>query len=78
MPKAFLSHSSAQKLFVEEVATQLKDDCLIDSKSFEEGLESLDEILNALGRTDLFVLFIAEEALESEWVRKEIVTAKRL
>ncbi len=76
MPRAFLSHSSKQKGFVEIVAQILgKDNVVLDIWTFEEGNRTLDEIYQKLNESDLFVLFISDEALESEWVKKEILIA---
>lgn len=77
MPKAFLSYSSAQKSIVKSIADQLGTTrCFIDSKSFEEGMDTLEEIMKHLDVTDLFVLFLSDEALKSPWVEKEILKAK--
>ena len=73
MLKAFLSHSSKQKGYVEVVAKGLgKSNIIFDKWTFEEGNKTIDEIFQGLSETDLFVLFISNEALESEWVKMEI------
>lgn len=74
MIKAFLSHSSNDKgAIVEPVANWLgKDNVIYDKFTFEEGEKTLDEILRGLDQTDLFVLFISESALNSDWVKREI------
>ncbi len=76
MAKAFLSHSSSQKELVTKVSQDLGSKSIIDSKSFEEGMKNLEEILTALDSTDLFVLFISNESLNSKWVKEEILIAK--
>lgn len=76
MAKAFLSHSSAQKELVTKISHDLGPKSIIDSKSFEEGMKNLEEILTALDSTDLFVLFISDESLNSKWVKEEILIAK--
>ncbi|WP_425640955.1 TIR domain-containing protein [Marinomonas gallaica] len=80
MIKAFLSHSSADKNgYVRKVAEWLgKDNIHYDEWTFEEGGKPLDEILSGLGRTDLFVLFLSQNALKSKWVQREILEAKTL
>lgn len=79
MSKAFLSHSSSNKDLVEKIAKQLgKDNCHYDSLTFEAGHQTLDEIFKGLEDTDIFVLFISEKSLESDWVKKEITGAKKL
>lgn len=79
MAKAFLSHSSNDKPLVEAIARQLgKNNCHYDKFTFEAGELTLDEIFKGLDDTDVFVLFISDAALESEWVAKEIRQAKIL
>lgn len=79
MNKVFLSHSSHDKLYVEYIATKFgKDIAIYDSFSFESGLKTLDEILNNLDSTDIFVIFLSNAALESEWVKKELSVSNEL
>lgn len=79
MAKAFLSHSSRDKELVEKIAIQLgKNNCHYDKYTFEAGRQTLDEIFKGLSDTDVFVLFISQSALESEWVQKEISEARVL
>lgn len=79
MAKAFLSHSSKQKPLIEKIANQLgRNNCHYDSLTFEPGMATLDEIFSGLEDSDIFVLFISEASLESEWVKKEITHAKKL
>lgn len=79
MAKAFLSHSSKDKALVEKIAIQLgSNNCHYDKYTFEAGNLTMDEIFKGLEDTDVFVLFISEQALESEWVNKEITQAKIL
>ena len=71
--KAFLSHSSANKDFVETVATQLgRQFCVFDKQSFQSGIEFKDSIVKGLNDSGLFVLFASPEALASIWVQFEI------
>lgn len=71
--KAFLSHSSANKDFVETVAIQLgRQFCVFDKQSFQSGIEFKDSIVKGLDESSLFVLFASSEALESIWVQFEI------
>ena len=79
MSKAFFSHSSKQKTLVEILVKRIgRDNCVLDKFNFEVGGPTLDEIIKGLEKTDLFVLFLSEEALKSEWVEKEIRYAKNL
>jgi hypothetical protein len=76
MMKAFLSHSSKDKHFVQKVAEELTTNwCVYDAFSFDEGTLISDEIISRLNETDLFVIFLSENALKSEWVQTEIKKA---
>lgn len=59
MIKAFLSHSSSDKdSYVRNVANWLqKDNIIYDEYTFEEGEKPLDEIINGLNKSEIFVLF---------------------
>lgn len=79
MKKVFLSHSSKDKVYVEKVVEKIGvDNCIYDKYTFEEGMETLDEIYKGLEETDIFVMFISGYSLESPWVKKERVRAKSL
>lgn len=75
--RSFLSHSSKdKKAYVEIVARILgRENCVYDDLTFEEGMKNFDEILKGLDQTDLFVLFLSDAALESDWVNIEILNA---
>lgn len=84
MPSIFLSHSSADKeKYVKIVANQLQkhlDEHTIhyDEYTFESGMKSMEEINRSLAETDLFVVFLSKKALESDWVKKELMISKDL
>lgn len=80
MIKCFLSHSSKdKKSFVKVVAEKVGiANCIYDEYTFEEGMRPLDEIMKGLNESDLFVIFISETALNSDWVQLEITEAKKL
>ena len=70
--KVFLSHKSEDKDYVRYVAEKIGvDRCHYDEYTFESGMKTLDEIIMALDSTDLFVLFISDKALNSDWVTRE-------
>ena len=76
MAKAFLSHSSYDKNLVEKIAKILGNQrCVLDEISFEPGAKTLDEIFREIDESDVFVLFISDKALNSDWVQKEISLA---
>lgn len=77
--RIFLSHSSAQKALVGEVAKQLGiHNIHFDEWTFESGNKTWEEILHAIGNTGLFVLLASREAFKSEWVINEVYKAKEL
>ncbi len=79
MSKAFLSHSSHDKTLINKIAEKLgRNNCHYDTLTFEAGKKSIDEIFKGLENTDIFVLFISEYSLESDWVKKEISKAHSL
>ncbi|WP_236900073.1 toll/interleukin-1 receptor domain-containing protein [Cronobacter malonaticus] len=55
-----------------------KESIVYDEFTFEEGEKTLDQIMDGLGESELFVLFISNSALESKWVKREITESKRL
>ncbi len=79
--KIFISHSSKDKdSYCNEVANRLiedigKDKVIYDDYSFEAGEKNLNEINVNLGITDLFVIFISENSLNSNWVKHELSTS---
>lgn len=77
MNRVFLSHSSKQKELVRKVASNLgKAQCVFDGYEFESGMSLLDDIIRGIRNTEIFVLFISDDALNSDWVKKEITLAK--
>jgi len=79
MSKAFLSHSSKQKELAERLVKKIgRDNCIIDKYNFEAGCPTLDEIIKGIEKTDLFVLLLSDDALNSDWVKKEIEYAHNL
>src|SRR5258708_3897809 len=70
--KAFLSHSSKDKHFVREVAKNLGNlQIEYDEYTFEYVLNA-EAIRRALARSDLFVLFLSENSVNSSFVKEEI------
>ena len=84
MQKVFLSHSSAdKKSYVRIVADKLiksmgEDHVILDEITFQQGRGTLEEIEKNLNETDLFVIFLSETSLQSEWVKTEVFRAKEL
>lgn len=79
MGKVFLSHSSSDKSFVEPIADLLgKTKCVYDKYTFETGMKTLDEIFDNMDNSDIFVYFISESSLSSDWVKIELNKANDL
>lgn len=84
MSKVFLSHSSADKAgYVDIVYKKLVkalgcESVIIDNMAFQEGRDVLEEIYAQLDVTDLFVIFLSNKALSSEWVQLELKKVERL
>lgn len=76
--KAFLSHSSKDKFYVEAVAKSLGREYIIyDSFSFDHGKAFKDEILAGLDKSRVFVYFISKHSLDSYWVDFELTEAQK-
>lgn len=74
--KAFLSHSSANKDYVETVAKELgRQFCVFDKFSFQSGVEFKQSIEKGLDEANVFVLFASPDALASIWVEFETTEA---
>ena len=70
--RAFLSHSSKDKGFVEGVAELLKPGTFeLDSATFDAGLLNATVIEEALKRSDLFCLFLSRDFIKSSYVTFE-------
>ena len=80
MIKCFLSHSSKDKeRYVRIVADNLRSDAtILDERTFEKGMMTIEEIQKALNETSLFIIFLSRHALESEWVQNELANAREL
>lgn len=84
LTRVFLSHSSKDKsMYTDIVARKLVDifgshRVIYDAMTFEEGMKTVEEIESCLDTTDLFVIFISNNSLESTWVIKEIESAYQL
>jgi len=66
MIKAFISHSSKQKVFALKLYNLIgRDFCYIDCYDFEPAYKSLDEIIRKIESCTVFVLLISRESLQS-------------
>lgn len=84
MSKVFLSHSSYDKeWYVNLVYNRLvkvlgRESVVVDNVTFQEGRKTIEEIYYQLNSTDLFVIFISDKALASEWVQDELRKVENL
>lgn len=77
--KVFLSHSSADKHLVKQVAEELgRARVWFDQMHIETAADLSDALRRALEEADLFVLFASSKSLQSDWVRWEATIAERL
>lgn len=77
--KVFLSHSSVNKDFVEQVADLLgRDRSFLDEYDFHTGITIDGAINQTLDSSDLFAFFASVEALDSPWVKRELERASTL
>ncbi len=78
--RVFLSHSSKDKEFyISKVAKRIgRDRIIYDELTFEEGLKSIDEINRTLKASDLFVVFLSLNSIDSDWVKYELFKAHDL
>lgn len=78
--KAFLSHSSKDKAFVEAVANELtRQYCVFDKNTFDTGEDFRKSIRLGLDKSTIFVLFASKNSLDAviaPWVSFEIDEAE--
>ena len=80
MIKCFLSHSSKDKeSYVRIMASHIKKEAKIfDEETFEEGMSPIEEVVNGIDQSTLFVILISNSALDSKWVHEELNRAKSM
>lgn len=77
MNKIFLSHSSMDKDYVRPIFNYFGSNrCIFDEMTFECGMRTLKEIFDGIEKSDIFVFFISNNSLNSEWVKKELFFAE--
>ncbi|MFR3038784.1 MAG: hypothetical protein ACLTLY_08510 [Agathobacter rectalis] len=55
-----------------------EENVILDEITFQQARKSMKKLKRDSNETDLFVLFISETSLESEWVQEEIFKAEDL
>ena len=74
--KAFLSHSSNDKDYIDLVVKELgRQFCVYDKLSFRSGIEFKESIISGLNDSSVFVLFATASSLDSIWVKFELEEA---
>lgn len=77
--KVFLSHSWAQREFVDSLASNIGlDFVVVDRFVFESGQKIEDEISSSLDSSNIFVMLISDAALESDWCKYELSNIRDL
>lgn len=77
--KVFISHSSIDKPFAEEMIESIgRDSIIFDKYSFEPCENINDNIIQSINQSDVFVLLISNSSLNSTWVKEEVRLASEL
>jgi len=77
--KAFISHASKDKGFVEKMTEQLRPGTYeLDSQTFDLGLVNAEAIFNSMKRCDLFCLILSKESANSNYVNFETLLGHEL
>ncbi len=72
---AFLSHSSKDKPFVRQLAADLTREGIsvwLDEQMIRVGDSITDKVSQGLAESDYFLIALSDNAVQSEWVRKEL------
>lgn len=75
---AFLSHSSADKPFIRQLAADLKSNGVqvwLDEQNIRVGESIPERISQGLAESDYFLFAASENSAKSEWVKKELNSA---
>lgn len=75
---AFLSHSSRDKSFIRQLATDLKANGVqvwLDEQNIKVGDSIPDKISQGLAESDYFLFAASKNSVDSEWVKRELNSA---
>jgi hypothetical protein len=75
---AFLSHSSLDKAFIRQLATDLKAKGIqvwLDEQNIKVGESIPEKISQGLAESDYFLFAVSKNSVSSEWVKKELNSA---
>ena len=79
MSKAFLSHSTFDKDFVDLVFDRLgSGKCVYDKVTFRKNSDLARQIREGVEGCDVYVLFLSAPALKSGWINAELDLASEL
>jgi len=82
MRRAFVSHSTRDDYYVAELESLLRaagfDDVFNDVSSIEPDEEFWPEIEKGIRECDTFFIVITAASTASDWVRREVVCARRV
>lgn len=75
---AFLSHSSKDKAFIRQIATDLSAEGIavwLDEQRIHVGDSIPEKIAQGLAQSDFFLVALSEHSVGSEWVKRELNNA---
>lgn len=77
--RAFISHSSKQKKIAENIAKTIGyDQCVIDAFDFAPAYKTMNEIVEKMEDSTIFIFLISSDSLYSDWCAQEVVQAREL
>ena len=80
-PRIFVSYSSKDQLFVDELFARLKESgerVWLNTESIPKAARWHDELVSGLRETDLLILVLPEDSIASKWVREEWKTFQKM
>ncbi len=80
MNRVFVSYSRRNKVFAERIARDLGDagmEVWIDFRQIHGGEQWQDEIFRGIERSQIVVVCLSPDAVKSEWVQREVLTARQ-
>ena len=78
LPKIFVSHSSKQKKdFAEPIVKSVgRNLCFLDAYDFKPAYRTMDEILDKLNKSSIFLFLATKDSIKSPWCKNEIYKAQ--
>jgi hypothetical protein len=78
VPRVFLSHSSEDKIFIENLAEKLKADGFdvwYDDWEIHVGDSIVQKINEGIATSDFLIIALSKNSIKSKWVREELNAA---